>query len=213
MGTTANKLAYLNDTKTAIKTAIVGSGIDVPDGTTFRAYADKVDSIVGQFSDELDDIIGGALTPVSGNTTFMPPGISTFCLYNAANLIKARLRNATSADGRSIFYYMCVSGCIPDIVLSDNIVSVTFFQNSYLGPATSFEQEELNNVIDNLINVYATLTRLPEYGLFDAVDRELINSWWDAIFATLGQTITREANSLTITENDFGITLIQVEFN
>lgn len=45
MGTTADKLAYLNDTKTAIKNAIVAKGVAVPDGTTFRAYADKIGSI------------------------------------------------------------------------------------------------------------------------------------------------------------------------
>lgn len=160
-----------------------------------------------------NSVQGGALTPISGNTTFIPPGISTLCLKNAADPLKARLRNATLADGRSIFYYMCVSGCIPDIVLSDNIVSVTFLQNSYRGPATSFEQAELNNVINNLTDVYATLMNFPKYGLLEAAYRELINSGWDAIFATLGQTITREANSLTITENDYGITLIEVEFN
>lgn len=46
MGTTADKLAYLNDTKTAIKNAIVAKGVAVPDGTTFRAYAEKIGSIV-----------------------------------------------------------------------------------------------------------------------------------------------------------------------
>ena len=45
MGTTADKLQYLNDTKTAIKNAIAAKGVDVPDGTTFRAYADKIASI------------------------------------------------------------------------------------------------------------------------------------------------------------------------
>lgn len=46
MGTTADKLAYLNGTKTAIKNAIVSKGVAVPDGTTFRAYAEKIGSIV-----------------------------------------------------------------------------------------------------------------------------------------------------------------------
>ena len=45
MGTTADKLAYLNGTKTAIKNAIVAKGVAVPHGTTFRAYADKISSI------------------------------------------------------------------------------------------------------------------------------------------------------------------------
>lgn len=45
MGTTADKLEYLDGTKTAIKNAIVAKGVAVPDGTTFRAYADKISSI------------------------------------------------------------------------------------------------------------------------------------------------------------------------
>lgn len=202
MGTTADKLAYLNDTKTAIKNAIVAKGVAVPDDTTFRQYAEKI-----------GDIIGGGVTPVGGNTTFMPPGRSTLCLSQAVNPLKARLCDATLADGKRIFYYMCVSGCIPDIVLSDNIVSVDFIQNSYIGSATSFEQTELNNVLVNLASVYGTLTNFPEYGEIATDMRELYNSSWDAIFATLGQTITREANSLTITASGFGIALIQVEFN
>lgn len=45
MGTTAQKLAYLSDTKAVIKQAIVSKGIAVPDGTTFREYAKKISSI------------------------------------------------------------------------------------------------------------------------------------------------------------------------
>lgn len=46
MGTTADKLAYLNDTKTAIKNAIVAKGVAVPDDTTFRQYAEKIGDII-----------------------------------------------------------------------------------------------------------------------------------------------------------------------
>lgn len=46
MGTTADKLEYLDGTKSAIKQAIVNKGVAVPDGTTFRAYAEKIGSIV-----------------------------------------------------------------------------------------------------------------------------------------------------------------------
>ena len=45
MGTTAEKLAYLTETKTAIKNAIVSKGTDVPEGTTFRGYADLIAGI------------------------------------------------------------------------------------------------------------------------------------------------------------------------
>lgn len=39
---TADKLLFLQDTKSAIKDAIVAKGVAVPDGTTFRNYATKI---------------------------------------------------------------------------------------------------------------------------------------------------------------------------
>lgn len=58
MGTTAEKLAYLNNTKTAIKDAIVESGIDIPDSTPFVEYANKTKEILKQFEPKIDAIIG-----------------------------------------------------------------------------------------------------------------------------------------------------------
>lgn len=45
MGTTTEKLTYLQGTKDAIKNAIVAKGVEVPEGTTFRGYAEKVGEI------------------------------------------------------------------------------------------------------------------------------------------------------------------------
>lgn len=45
MGTIADKLLYLQDTKSAIKDAIVAKGVTVPTGTTFREYATKIGDI------------------------------------------------------------------------------------------------------------------------------------------------------------------------
>ena len=45
MSTTAEKLIYLNETKTAIKEAIVAKGIDIEEGATFRSYADRIAEI------------------------------------------------------------------------------------------------------------------------------------------------------------------------
>ena len=45
MGTTADKLLYLQGTKSAIKDAIVAKGVTVPVGTTFRDYATKISEI------------------------------------------------------------------------------------------------------------------------------------------------------------------------
>lgn len=53
MGTTADKLEYLQGTKAAIKSAIINKGVAVPDGTTFRAYADKIAEISGTSFNEI----------------------------------------------------------------------------------------------------------------------------------------------------------------
>ena len=41
------KLADIQTTKTAIREAIVAKGVEVPEGTTFRAYAEKIGEISG----------------------------------------------------------------------------------------------------------------------------------------------------------------------
>jgi hypothetical protein len=47
MGTTADKLNKLLETKTAIKTAIVNKGVNVADTDSFASYADKINEISG----------------------------------------------------------------------------------------------------------------------------------------------------------------------
>ena len=70
MGTTAEKLAYLEETKTAIKDAIVAKGVEVPEGTTFRQYADLISGISTGLSDE--DLAKATATPedVTAGKTF-----------------------------------------------------------------------------------------------------------------------------------------------
>lgn len=45
MGTIAEQINYLAETKTAIKEAIVAKGVSVADYDTFRSYAEKIASI------------------------------------------------------------------------------------------------------------------------------------------------------------------------
>lgn len=45
MGTIAEKLDYLEGTKSAIKNAIVAKGVEVLDTDTFRSYAEKIEGI------------------------------------------------------------------------------------------------------------------------------------------------------------------------
>ena len=55
MGTVADKLLYLNGTKTAIKDAIVAKGVPVSDSDTFRSYADKIGQIEGGGAPSTDE--------------------------------------------------------------------------------------------------------------------------------------------------------------
>lgn len=99
MGTTADKLAYLNGTKTAIKNAIVAKGVDVPDGTTFRAYVDKIASI--QDVSSLPTQGAKTVTPTTTEQIAVAPGTYTtgdIKVAGDANLVAENI-----AEGVSIF--------------------------------------------------------------------------------------------------------------
>lgn len=60
--TIADKLSYLQDTKTAIKEALLNKGVEVSDSDTFRSYADKISSI-------------------SGDSLFLPAKMAGLCFW------------------------------------------------------------------------------------------------------------------------------------
>lgn len=81
MGTTVEKLIYLQETKEAIKNAIVEKGVEVPEGTTFRAYAQKVGEIKGGLteSDRFTQIPTNETRPyIKGNATVAYAGYPIF---------------------------------------------------------------------------------------------------------------------------------------
>lgn len=46
MGTLEEKLNYLNETKNLIRQALIAKGVEVPENTPFREYAEKINTIV-----------------------------------------------------------------------------------------------------------------------------------------------------------------------
>lgn len=81
MGTTVEKLIYLQETKEAIKNAIVEKGVEVPEGTTFRAYAQKVGEIKSGLteSDRFTQIPTNETRPyIKGNATVAYAGYPIF---------------------------------------------------------------------------------------------------------------------------------------
>lgn len=59
MGTFAEKVSYLNETKLLIKDAIENKGVTVEDGTPFREYANKIASISASVDDIEPIVISG----------------------------------------------------------------------------------------------------------------------------------------------------------
>lgn len=115
MGTTADKLEYLDGTKSAIKQAIVNKGVAVPEGTTFRAYAEKIGSIVkvpslsnpGSASDlrsgkQLAGADGSVITGTLAEVTQATPSISvssggliTASVTQSGGIVPAGSKSAT----------------------------------------------------------------------------------------------------------------------
>ena len=68
MGTITDKLNKLEETKSAIKTAIVNKGVSVSDTATFASYADKIASIEGGGT-PTEGIYGVFIYDTNGNLT------------------------------------------------------------------------------------------------------------------------------------------------
>ena len=95
MGTTAEKLAYLADTKTDIKNAIVAKGVEVPEGTTFRGYAGLISGISTGLSDA--DLARANATPedvTAGKTFYAGNRMIKTGTASAGNIVKKITVNA-----------------------------------------------------------------------------------------------------------------------
>ena len=148
MGTIADKLNYLNATKTAIKNAIISKGGSVADTDTFRSYAEKINSLStgGSSTGGSDELarqlierlvtsieIPNGVTKIGDNAFYsyktltsitIPSSVTTlggdsFSLCN--NLTSITLPNSVTSIGNS-----CFSSCskLENVVLSENLDSI-----------------------------------------------------------------------------------------
>lgn len=85
MGTLADKLQYLKDTKDAIMNAIIEKGVAITSSDTFRSYADKIKSITSGAPKE--STFTGYIAQ-EGSTNVLPPVLQPLYSNEFKGLIK-----------------------------------------------------------------------------------------------------------------------------
>ena len=104
MSNIIEKLEYLNETKEAIKNAIIDKGVEITDNTTFRTYANKVEEIKQKPSTQEKSV-----TITSNTTTTVTPdddyalskvtAITNIPASTATNCVKIFGNTGTVSDG------------------------------------------------------------------------------------------------------------------
>lgn len=190
MGTTADKLTYLNDTKTAIKNAIIAKGVAVADDVPFRNYADKIGDISGgevvdksKYGLTVDDLLGdvneqGKYVAPAGEKTFDGAGIvsvETGCFQYSfgqfSNIKKLIMNDLTNVEYQSFSYSFYRNQKQPVAVFQNLEVIPSSVNSSFEhfmdGATGSFPQfPKLKQALGNQAFYYLmTNTTAPDYDL------------------------------------------------
>lgn len=171
--TIADKLEYLEGTKTAIRGAIVAKGVDVPDNTPFREYASKIGAIEGGgggtvFGVTVSDLIGevnadGKLNP-SGNYVVDLTGVKSigemslyYTFYFNTNILGVVAPDLTRIEQ---------SGMQGTFVSSRLTGEISFPKLAYIGPYGASGSFETVSGITKIS--LPNLTEVGERGLYNA---------------------------------------------
>ena len=130
--TIQDKLAYLEETKNAIKQSIIGKGVEVTDTDTFRSYADKISSIQSG---------GGGTVNIPDGTKFAYSTFTTvsaeiipyleqqtdlsYMFYYCSNLQTIPLFNTSRVTAMNSMFYGCES--LETMVLFDTSRVTTMY--------------------------------------------------------------------------------------
>lgn len=119
MGTTADKLNKLLETKAAIKQAIIDKGVDISDTDTFASYPEKIESIqAGGDSVNWLDIISN-----NGTT-------GDYLFYKCKNLDKFDLTKLDTSEMTNMLYMFAMTSGVKELDLkhfdTSNVTSMTY---------------------------------------------------------------------------------------
>lgn len=134
MSTLNDKIAYLNETKTGIKNALIEKGVEVSDSDTFRSYVDKIQSIsassdtVVDFNVSVTELNDWSLSYNNKTETVTIPHT-----YNIEDCTKSSIYRGTGSytttftglagDTYILFFEQVIQSCI--VKLNDVVVNNT----------------------------------------------------------------------------------------
>lgn len=146
MGTTADKLQAILDSKTAIKTAINNKGGSITDNTPLDEYATEIDNLPS-----IDSLIDGTITTIDSNVT----KIKAYAFYRCVSLTTANFPETT------LIYGNAFDGCsgltsinIPKIVIDST--QINCFRNC--SSLTSIQLDEMTYLPQGTFSGCSNLT-------------------------------------------------------
>lgn len=148
MGTIADKLDYLNDTKDAIKTAIENKGVTVDANDTFRSYASKINSIPIGTSGVIQGLTNGTgstaglsasmIRKIPADTTVSGTSLNR-AFFQLTNLVEVEDFDTSSVTNMAYMLYECTSLTNLNITRTSNVSNM----ESMVGGCTSLQSVSL----------------------------------------------------------------------
>lgn len=216
MSTIAEKLEYLNGTKTAIREAITAKGVSISDTDAFRSYADKISAISGG-SGGADTIAGLSLTDFLGGVTdgtLSAPESRAITLSGVTTIggeaLKNKLGSASSfsAPGvTTIKQYGMQNAFDPTRIRVINFPDLQIIEGY-----GCYQMVSSGGSFQNLDLFFPELVEIQQYGLFSAFENMEISTFpsfsklttvkengLDSAFSGLRNITTNEINFAALT--------------
>jgi len=163
--TIQDKLAYLEETKEAIKQSIISKGVSVSEGDTFRSYADKIETIEtgGGTSDcsvsACFDDVGYTFVPV-----YIQEGLKTAAQFKAAWKPENRTIDMTGYEDSTVFFPKIDTSKVTTLSRAFEDTSILVFPNN------DFPALANGNAMSYLFNGCQTLVSVDFGELNDSVE-------------------------------------------
>ena len=206
MGTLADKLSYLDGTKTAIKNAIIAKGVDVEDTGTFRAYADKIGEIEG----------GGGIPEYERYSIVDDGATSVPTMSNVQNWFMSKVYISPSVT--QVGNYLVTRSAITEVIGADNVL--TFGAGAFYGctalvtidlpSATTFGGSAFRDCALLVTIDLPSVTNFDVYAFRDCTSMTNIDLGSRLNVLTIGTSLYLESDNLTVDSFlQFGNALVQ----